>query len=342
MNIGGNGLNAIFGNKVQSDAQQNLIRDIPLSKIKPNPQNPYRVEDETESTMQELVESIRTNGVQTPAIVRPNGTGDYELISGHRRCKASGLAGKSTLPCIVRKMEDDEAIVALVDANQQRVITPMERARAIRLKLDALQRLGKAERVEFLTAQTKTAESDAEEHKTENGADDVGSLYANDDDTDDTPVFSARDNVAESMGISPAQVHRYNRLNNLTPELQDRVDKGEIAVNAGAELSYLTKDEQNTVNRHIEETGTAPSITQAKELRSKSKTEDVDEAVVNQTMNTNYPEIQRTKKKDAETSITIFVAEIADYFYPKGDFTPNEMKLKILQLVKRWSESDDE
>ena len=194
----------------RNEAKQERVQEIPLSELHPFEGHPFKVVDDEE--MQKTVGSVRDFGVLTPAIARPDPDGGYEIISGHRRHRASELAGKDTMPVIVREMDDDAAIILMVDANLQReTILPSERAFAYKMKLDAIKHQG--------------ARSDLT-------SDQVG------------PKLTAAEKVAEEANDSQTQVKRYIRLTELTPELLDMVDSGQIKFNPAVELSYLAKEEQ--------------------------------------------------------------------------------------------------
>lgn len=194
----------------RAEAKQERVQEIPLSELHPFEGHPFRVVDDED--MMKTVESVREYGVLTPAIVRPDPYGGYEIISGHRRHHASELAGKETMPAIVRDMDDDAAIILMVDSNLQReTILPSERAFAYKMKLDAIKHQG--------------ARSDLTSRQV------VGKL-------------EMADVVGEQAGESGRQVQRYIRLTELIPELLDMVDAGQIKFNPAVELSHLAKQEQ--------------------------------------------------------------------------------------------------
>ena len=205
-NISLKGYDDIFStDQSRAEAKQERVQEIPLSELHPFEGHPFRVVDDEE--MMKTAESVRDFGVLTPAIVRPDPDGGYEIISGHRRHRASELAGKETMPVIVREMDDDAAIILMVDANLQReTILPSERAFAYSMKLDAIKHQG--ERSDLTSRQV------------------VGKL-------------EAADLVGADSGESGRQVQRYIRLTELIPELLDMVDNGQIKFNPAVELSYL-------------------------------------------------------------------------------------------------------
>ena len=217
----------------RAEAKQERVQEIPLSELHPFEGHPFRVVDDEE--MMKTAESVRDFGVLTPAIVRPDPYGGYEIISGHRRHRASELAGKETMPAIVRNMDDDAAIILMVDANLQReIILPSERAFAYKMKLDAIKHQG--------------ARSDLTSSQ-------VGMK------------LQAMDIVGKDAGDSRNQVHRFIRLTELIPELLDMVDNGQLKFNPAVELSYLAKEEQQDFLSAMDYAQTTPSLSQAQRIK---------------------------------------------------------------------------
>ena len=213
------------------------ITNIPVEKLKSFPNHPFQVRDD--DSMRETVESIKTYGVLQPAIVRPSKDGDYEILSGHRRKRACELAGKKTIPAIVRELDDDAAIIFMVDSNLQREnILPSERAAAYKMKLEALKRQGA--RTDLTSAQV-------------------------------VPKLSAREKVAEEAGVNRMEVTRYIRLTELQPELQQMVDDKKIAFTPAVEISYLKPDEQRMLLDTISSEQATPSLSQAQRLKKLSQ-----------------------------------------------------------------------
>ena len=217
----------------RAEAQQERVQEIPLSELHPFEGHPFRVVDDEE--MMKTAESVRDFGVLTPAIVRPDPDGGYEIVSGHRRHRASELAGKETMPAIVRDLDDDAAIILMVDANLQREsILPSERAFAYKMKLDAIKHQG--QRTDLTSSQ-------------------VGMK------------LQAMDIVGQEAGESRNQVHRYIRLTELIPELLDMVDTGQIKFNPAVELSYLASEEQKDFLSAMDYAQAAPSLSQAQRIK---------------------------------------------------------------------------
>ena len=213
------------------------ITNIPVEKLKPFPNHPFQVRDD--DSMRETVESIKTYGVLQPAIVRPTKDGDYEILSGHRRKHACELAGRKTIPAIVRELDDDAAIIFMVDSNLQREnILPSERAAAYKMKLEALKRQGA--RTDLTSRQL------------------VGKL-------------EAADTIGNDSGESGRQIQRYIRLTELQPELQQMVDEKKMAFTPAVEISYLKPDEQKMLLDTISSEQATPSLSQAQRLKKLSQ-----------------------------------------------------------------------
>ena len=217
----------------RADADRDGIIDVPLSELYPFRDHPFKVKDDDK--MQETAESIREYGVLVPALARPRAGGGYELISGHRRKRGCELAGLTTMPVIVRELDDDAAVIVMVDSNIQREsLLPSERAFAYKMKLEAIKHQG--------------ARSDLTSVQ-------VGQK------------LNARDLVAESAGESAGQVRRYIRLTHLIPEILDMVDNKRIALNPAVELSYLTPAEQELLVVTMDSEQATPSLSQAQRLK---------------------------------------------------------------------------
>lgn len=233
-NISLKGYDDIFSTEQsRTESEQERVQEIPLSELHPFEGHPFRVVDDED--MMKTAESVKTFGVFTPAIVRPDPDGGYEIISGHRRHRASELAGKETMPVIVRDLDDDSAIILMVDANLQReTILPSERAYAYKMKLDAIKHQGT---------------------RSDLTSDQVG------------PKLTAAQKVAEEANDSQTQVKRFIRLTELIPELLDMVDTGQIKFNPAVELSYLAHEEQKDFLSAMDYAQAAPSLSQAQRIK---------------------------------------------------------------------------
>lgn len=221
----------------REEAQQERVQEIPLSELHPFKGHPFKVLDD--EAMQKTVESIAQFGVMTPAIARPRPEGGYEIIAGHRRHHASELAGKDTMPVIVRDMDDDAATILMVDSNLQReTLLPSERAFAYKMKLEAIKHQG--QRTDLTSSQ-------------------VGMK------------LQAMDIVGQEAGDSRNQVHCYIRLTELIPELLDMVDEKKIAFNPAVEISYLKPEEQQDFLEAMDYAQSTPSLSQAQRLKKFSQ-----------------------------------------------------------------------
>ena len=234
LNVSLKGADDIFSTEESRQEQQReQVQQIPIGELFPFKNHPFKVLDD--ESMQRTVESVEQYGVLSPLIARPRPEGGYEIISGHRRQHAAQLAGLDTLPVIVRQMDDDAAVLLMVDSNLQReTILPSERAFAYKMKLEAIKNQG--------------ARSDLTSPQ----------LAAK---------FRSDDAVAKDQGISGDTVRRYIRLTNLVPELLDMVDEKKIAFNPAVELSYLDESQQQDFLEAMNDTQNAPSLSQAQRLK---------------------------------------------------------------------------
>ena len=248
------------------------ITNIPIEKLKPFPNHPFQVRDD--DSMRETVESIKTYGVLQPAIVRPSDDGSYEILSGHRRKHACELAGKKSMPVIIRNLDDEAAIIFMVDSNLQREnILPSERAAAYKMKLEALKRQGT--RTDLTSAQV-------------------------------VPKLSAREKVAEEAGVNRMEISRYIRLTELQPELQQMVDDKKIAFTPAVEISYLKPDEQQMLLDTIESEQATPSLSQAQRLKKLSQSGELtDDSMLR---------IMSEQKKPERNDLTIPADVLEKYF----------------------------
>ena len=246
--------------------------DIEINKICPFRKHPFKVIDDEK--MQELVESIKTNGVLTPVLVRPLGMDTYEMISGHRRMHAAKLAGMDKIPTIIREMTDDEAVICMVDANVQREeLLPSEKAFAYKMKLEAMKHQGA--RSDLTSSQVGTK-------------------------------LRADEKVAKDSGESRNQVQRFVRLTNLVPELLDMVDEKKISFNPAVELSYLDEKQQQDFLEAMDASQNAPSLSQAIRIKKLAQQGEFDyDAVYN---------IMNEEKKSELDTVTIKNETLRKYF----------------------------
>lgn len=272
--------------------------EMPLSDLHPFEGHPFKVLDD--ELMEQTVESIRQIGVVSPLIVRPDPEGGFEILSGHRRIHAAQLAGLETVPVIVKEMDDDAAIIFMVDSNLQREnILPSERAFSYKMKLEAMKHQG--ERGDLTSGQV--------------GQKSIGTV--------------SRDIVAEQAGDSSRNVQRFIRLTNLIPEILDMVDEKKIAFNPAVELSYLKTSEQKEFLEAMDYAQASPSLSQAQRLKKLSQEGGCTLDAMCEVMN----EI----KKDELDHVTI-KNEVLRKYFPKS-YTPKQMQDTIIRLLEKWQRS---
>lgn len=289
--------NLFSSEQERQDAKLEKIQILPLTELHPFRNHPFQVRDDDE--MDKMVDSVKEYGVMTPAIVRPRKDGGYEIVAGHRRCHASQRAGVETMPCIVRDMDDDTAIILMVDSNCQREhILPSEKAKAYQMKLEAVKR--KAGR------------------PSKNNSAQVG------------PNLWASEKVAADAGESRSQVKRFIALNNLTPALMQMVDAGRLKTTPAVELSYLTPEEQEDFPSYMESEGCTPSLSQAQKLKEASKESVLTLEKIQHIMAAKPPSV-----KPRDPQLMIPVAKVERYF-PKG-FTSDQMQQVIVKLLENYA-----
>ena len=268
---------------------------MPLSELHPFVNHPFEVRDDED--MQKLVDSIKENGVLTNLTVRPRAEGGYEIISGHRRFHAAQLAGLDKIKVQVRNVDDDQAIIDMVDANIQREhISPMEKARAYAMRLEAVKHQGR---------------------RTDLTSDQVG------------PKLTAAEKVAAGVQDTQTQVKRYIRLNSLVPDLQKKVDSGNLKFNPAVELSYLTPDEQQSFLDYAEAQDCTPSLSQAQKLKAASKEGTLTLDKLEEIMSAQKPSVA-----PREPVLNINISKVAQYF-PTG-CTKQQMENRILKILESY------
>ena len=292
--------NLFSSEQERQDAKLEKIQILPLTELHPFRNHPFQVRDDDE--MDKMVDSIKEYGVMTPAIVRPRKDGGYEIVAGHRRCHASQRAGVETMPCIVRDMDDDTAIILMVDSNCQREhILPSEKAKAYQMKLEAINRkLGRPSK------------------------ENVRQLGAHFSGNRSTQI------IGETAGDSSRQVERFIRLNKLTPELMKMVDDGKLKTTPAVELSYLTPEEQEDFLSYMESEGCTPSLSQAQKLKEASK-----ESVLTLEKIQHIMAAKTLSVKPRDPQLMIPVAKVERYF-PKG-FTSDQMQQVIVKLLENYA-----
>ena len=272
--------------------------EMPLSDLHPFEGHPFKVLDD--ELMGQTVESIKQIGVVSPLIVRPDPEGGFEILSGHRRLHAAQLAGLETVPVIVKDMDDDAAIIFMVDSNLQREnILPSERAFSYKMKLEAMKH----------QAGRPSKENDSQ----------LGNNFGK----------LSSEEMAEELGTSKNQIFRYIRLTNLIPEILDMVDEKKIAFNPAVELSYLKPSEQKEFLQAMDYAQASPSLSQAQRLKKLSQEGGCTLDAMCEVMN----EI----KKDELDHVTI-KNEVLRKYFPKS-YTPKQMQDTIIRLLEKWQRS---
>lgn len=278
----------------EASRQQEQIQRLSLSELHPFKDHPFRVLDD--DRMMETVESVKEYGVLVPIIARPMADGGYEIVSGHRRKRACELAGLNEIPAIVRDLDDDEAVIIMVDSNLQREnILPSERAKAYQMKLEAIKHQG--ERRDLTSRQL------------------VGKL-------------EAADLIGQDTGESGRQIQRILRLNNLEPPLIDKVDAGKLAFTPAVELSYLKPEEQQWLDTALENTQQTPSLSQAQRMKRESKQGTLSEQGIMEIMTENKQTVP------AKGSVVLPQEKLTKYF-PRS-YTTEQMEKVIFKLLDYW------
>lgn len=274
--------------------------EMPLSDLHPFEGHPFKVLDD--ELMEQTVESIKQIGVVSPLIVRPDPEGGFEILSGHRRLHAAQLAGLETVPVIVKEMDDDAAIIFMVDSNLQREnILPSERAFSYKMKLEAMKHQGERSDLQPETTSRQLGEK----------------------------LQTSVAVMSEEMGESQRQIQRFIRLTNLIPEILDMVDEKKIAFNPAVELSYLKQSEQKEFLEAMDYAQASPSLSQAQRLKKLSQEGGCTLDAMCEVMN----EI----KKDELDHVTI-KNEVLRKYFPKS-YTPKQMQDTIIRLLEKWQRS---
>ena len=296
LNVSLKGADDIFSTEESRQEQQReQVQQIPIGELFPFKDHPFKVLDD--ESMQRTVESVEQYGVLSPLIARPRPEGGYEIISGHRRQHAAQLAGLDTLSVIVRNMDDDAAVLLMVDSNLQReTILPSERAFAYKMKLEAMKHQAG--------------------RPTQDNYSQVGNNFG---------TLSSEE-MAEELGTSKNQIFRYIRLTNLVPELLDMVDEKKISFNPAVELSYLDTNQQRDFLEAMQDTQNAPSLSQAQRLKKLAQeghfSYDVAFAVMGE-------------EKKGELDKVVIKNDTLRKYFPRS-YTPKQMEDTIIKLLDQW------
>ena len=279
----------------RTEQQREKVMDIPLSEISDFPAHPFKVK--ADEAMLEMADSVKQYGVLVPGLVRQKADGSYEMIAGHRRKKASELAGKETMPCIVRELDDDQATIIMVDSNLQREsILPSEKAFAYKMKLEAMKHQG--QRTDLTSAQLGR-KLDGKE---------------------------SREILAEQAGESRNQISRYIRLTSLLPSILEMVDEKQIAFNPAVEISYLAENEQKDLYNTIQSEDCTPSLAQAQRMKKLSQDGRLNMDVIFSIL---------TEEKPNQKEKFNIRRERIDRFFPSS-FTEKQKEDLIVQLLESW------
>ena len=276
---------------------KNSITDLPIDDLYSFKDHPFR--QYTEEKMAEMVESVHEHGIISPILVRPRNEGDgYEIISGHNRVEACRRAGMETIPATIRDLDDDTAIILMVDSNlkQREKLLPTEKAKAFEMKLEAMRR---------------------QAGRPQKNVDQVG------------PHFSqkrTREEIGEQTGDSGTQVQRYIRLNKLIPALQEAVDDGRLAFNPAVEVSYLDEADQEIVQEIMDRDQISPSLSQAQKLHRLSQIDKIDDSAIEAVM---------TVEKPMYETIT-FRRNTVEKYFPAGT-SGKEIEQTIIRLLENYS-----
>ena len=274
------------------------ITELPVADIHPFSDHPFKVNND--KRMEELIQSIKENGVMTPILVRPVSEGGYELISGHRRIHAATLLGLSSIPAVIREMDDDEAVIAMVDSNIQRdALLPSEKAYAYKMRMDAVRHQG------------RRTEPTSRQFVEKLSADETGTLF----------------------GESGRQVQRYVRLTELIPDLLSLIDARKIGFCQGVELSYLSKDDQECLYDIISEYTIYPKREQAKQLRELTSCEELS---TEKALRILCPQIE--KAGPSKRSVLLSEAVLGQYF--DTSYSEGQILEIIHQQLSRWAEQN--
>ncbi|MEE0110224.1 MAG: ParB/RepB/Spo0J family partition protein [Oscillospiraceae bacterium] len=291
----------IFGKEVKTIPNEKPetvgeVYRIPIGQLHPHPENPYGIRDDPD--MLELTESVRKFGVLCPAIARPRQGGGYELIAGHRRKEACERVGLDFMPVMILNLDDNDAIIQLVDGNIQREnILPSERAKAYKLRMEAIKR--KAGRP------SKEQKNYSPNH---------------------SAAFRSDDTVGQGEGVSGDTVRNYISLLNLTPQLLEMVDKGTIALTPAYQLTHLAPDEQEMLLTTMDSEQATPSVSQAQRLRKLSQSGELNEDSMLQ--------IMMEQKKPERNDITLSGEKLRKYF-PRS-YSPQRIEETIFKLLDAW------
>lgn len=335
-----------FPQQENSAVAETDIRMVPIAELQDFEGHPFKVENDM--ALFELMQSIEKEGVIVPALARPKAGGGYELIAGHRRKAACKWAGLEVMPVVIRNLDDNQAVIAMVDSNLQREhLKPSEKAFAYKMKLEAMKRQGARTDLtssqvgkKLSSSQTVTETLDQVGPKLKNPTMKIYPLQSGHDENGNWLVqqeeiagnaINSNETLAKQMGESRMTIQRYIRLTNLIPKLLDMVDEGKIAFTIAVELSYLTEEEQYELYEVMNMEQCTPSLSQANRMKRMSQSGELD-------MDAMFLILEQEKPNQRE-QIKLRADTLAKYF--PEDYTPKQKTDLIERLVKEWYEKQE-
>lgn len=319
-----------FPQQENSAVAETDIRMVPIAELQDFEGHPFKVENDM--ALFELMQSIEKEGVIVPALARPKTGGGYELIAGHRRKAACKWAGLEVMPVVIRDLDDNQAVIAMVDSNLQREnLKPSEKAFAYKMKLEAMKRQGARKDLTFCQVGEKLENPTLQTHSLTSGHDADGKWTVLQDKSVEDAIIRSNHALAMQTGESQRQISRYIRLTNLIPKLLDMVDEGKIAFTIAVEISYLTEEEQYELYEVMNMEQCTPSLSQANRMKRMSQSGELD-------MDGMFLILEQEKPNQRE-QIKLRADTLAKYF--PEDYTPKQKTDLIERLVKEWYEKQE-
>lgn len=319
-----------FPQQENSAMAETDIRMVPIAELQDFEGHPFKVENDM--ALFELMQSIEKEGVIVPALARPKAGGGYELIAGHRRKAACKWAGLEVMPVVIRDLDDNQAVIAMVDSNLQREhLKPSEKAFAYKMKLEAMKRQGARTDLTFCQVGEKLENPTLQTHSLTSGHDADGKWIVLQDKSVEAAIIRSNQALAMQTGESQRQISRYIRLTNLIPKLLDMVDEERIAFTIAVELSYLTEEEQYEFYEVMNMEQCTPSLSQANRMKRMSQSGELD-------MDGMFLILEQEKPNQRE-QIKLRADTLAKYF--PEDYTPKQKTDLIERLVKEWYEKQE-
>lgn len=319
-----------FPQQENSAVAETDIRMVPIAELQDFEGHPFKVENDM--ALFELMQSIEKEGMIVPALARPKIGGGYELIAGHRRKAACKWAGLEVMPVVIRDLDDNQAVIAMVDSNLQREnLKPSEKAFAYKMKLEAMKRQGTRTDLTFCQVGEKLENPSLQMHSLSSGHDADGKWVLLQDKSVEDTIIRSNQALAMQTGESQRQISRYIRLTNLIPKLLDMVDEGKIAFTIAVELSYLTEEEQYELYEVMDMEQCTPSLSQANRMKRMSQSGELD-------MDGMFLILEQEKPNQRE-QIKLRADTLSKYF--PEDYTPKQKTDLIERLVKEWYEKQE-